>query len=312
LVFFEGTLTIKVNVRGGPGTTYDSLGQLNQGEKVQVLHKDKSGGWYEIVYAAVTEGRGWVAAQYVQLPAGTEIPLDATPTPSGPIGEVIQRLNVRSGPATSYDSLGVLEAHATVSLTGKNSTASWFQIAYTAGPGGKGWVTAQYVQTQAAAELPVLDEFGTPAAVATANGGPSSPVFTPTPTLGPAFTDGDSRTSPSVQVVFSAIGTHRIDWTSQVSAPEGDPEDWVEFTPFASSGTQANIVLSLVCQGNGSLQVELWQGESLVNGWGSLTCNGKDTNVGLAAGYAYVLRLAPMEGEGLRLINYTLTVVNEP
>jgi uncharacterized protein YgiM (DUF1202 family) len=308
----EGTLTIKVNVRSGPGTSYDSLGLLNAGEKVQVVSQDSQGKWYQILYPSSPQGRGWVAAQFVQVAAGTAIPLDATPTPAGPTGHVTQRLNVRSGPGTTFDSLGMLQSGDVVSLTGKNGTASWFQIEYASGPGGHGWITAQYVQTEAAANLPVLDDFGTPVTPGLAGTPSGLAVTTPTPTVGPAFADGDSRAAPAVQVTFSATGTRQFTYSSQVSAPDGDAEDWVGFVPYAASGTDARLLFSLTCSGNGLLTVELWQGGSALSGWGGLECGDVEKPVKLMAGQVYQLRLVPAAGEGLRLVDYVLTVQNLP
>lgn len=305
----QGTLTIKVNVRSGPGTAFAALGLLDAGEKVQVLVRDATGAWYQIVYPAAPGGTGWVAAQFVQLAAGAQVPLDATPTPTGPSGRVLQRLNVRSGPGLSFNSLGTLEPDVTVALTGKNATASWFQIDYPSGPGGHGWVTAQYVQTDASS-LPVLDQFGTP--VAGNASGPTPLPVTATPTIGPAFDDQDSAAHPAVNVTFSTGGTRRFTYSGQVSAPGGDPEDWVEFSPFAVSGSAARLVLSLACSGNGTLTVELQQGGSLLSGWGSLACGDQDKLISLPAGQAVELRLAPAPGQGLRLVNYVLTVENLP
>ncbi len=310
-ILIDGTLTIKINVRSGPGTGYDSLGQLEAGVKVQITARDSAGAWYQILYPAAPQGRGWVAAQYVTVAAGAEIPVDATPTPAGPTGRVVQRLNVRSGPGTTFDTIGLLEAEVVVSLTGKNATASWFQIDYPAGPGGRGWVTAQYIQTDAAADLPVLDDYGnvvTPGA----GGTPSGPIPPPTPTVGPAYADGDSSASPAIRVTFSGTSTRQFVYSSQVSAPDGDAEDWVEFTPYSASGTNARLDMSLACAGNGALTVELWQGGAPLSGWGALACGEAGKSILLPAGLVYQVRLAPAAGEGLRLAAYTLTVQNDP
>jgi len=310
-ILIDGTLTIKVNVRSGPGTGYDSLGQLEAGTKVQITARDSQGAWYQILYPAAPQGRGWVAAQYVTVAAGAEVPVDATPTPAGPTGRVVQRLNVRSGPGTTFDTLGLLEPGVVVSLTGKNATASWFQIDYPAGPGGRGWVTSQYIQTDAAADLPVLDDYGnvvTPGA----GGTPSGPFLSPTPTVGPAYADDDSSVSPAIRVTFSATGTHQFVYSSQVSAPQGDAADWVEFTPYTASGTNARLNMSLACTGNGALTVELWQGGAPLSGWGALACGETGKSVLLPAGRVYQMHLAPASGDGLRLVAYTLTVQNNP
>lgn len=307
----DGTLTTQVNVRAGPGTSFDSLGLLSQGVAVQVFARDAGTKWYQIAFPSAPTGRGWVAAQYVTLAAEAEVPVDATPTPTGPTGKVLIRLNVRSGPGTNFDSLGTLEAETTVALTGKNTTASWFRINYPSGPGGSGWVTAQYIQTDASASLPVLDDYGnvvTPGAQETGSG----PALAPTPTVGPAYADNDSPSAPGAQVVFSAAGTRQIVYTSQVSAPDGDPEDWIEFTPYAVSGGEARVYFSLTCSGNAALTVELWQNNAPLAGWGSLACGDSGVIVSLPAGLPVQVRLTPTTGENPRLAIYMFTVRNLP
>ena len=305
----EGTLTIKVNVRSGPGTAFSSLGLLDADEKVQVLFSDPTGKWYQVLYPAAPDGFGWVAAQFVRVPVWTQVPRQATPTPAGPSGRVLQRLNVRSGPGLTFDSLGLLEPDGMVSLTGKNSTASWLQIVYPAGSGGRGWVTAQYIQADASS-LPVLDDYGTP--VASDLSGPTALPVTPTSTVGPAYADNDSPANPAVSVTFSASGTQQFTYSSQVSAPQGDPGDWLAFTPYAINGPDARLVFSLACSGNGTLTVELWQGGSMLPGLGALSCGALAELIMLPAGQAYELHLVPAPAEGLRLVDYILTVQNLP
>ena len=306
----EGTLTIKVNVRSGPGTSYDSLGLLEAGEKVQITFQDATGTWYRILYPGAPGGTGWVAAQYFQIDAGTQVPQAATPTSTGPQGRVLQLLNVRSGPGMSFDSLGMLQPNATVALTGKDATASWFQIDYPSGPGGRAWVTAQYVQTEASGSLPVLDAYGTPVPAGTA--GPVTTPQTPTPTVGPALNDGDSAANPAVQVTFSVAGTRQFTYSGQVSAPAGDPEDWVEFTPYAINASQASLLFSLTCSGNGTLTVTLERAGASLAGWGRLACGDQNKLITLPAGQPIELQLVPAPGDGLQLVNYVLTVENLP
>jgi hypothetical protein len=196
-------------------------------------------------------------------------------------------------------------------LTGKNTTASWFQINYPTGPGGRAWVTSQYIQTDAAPDLLVLDDYGivvTPGAAGTSSG----PVILPSPTVGPAYNDGDSSLSPAIRVTFSYSGTHQFVYSSQVSTPQGDNEDWVEFTPYTASGTNARLNFSLACTGNGTLTVELWQGGTLLSGWGALACGEEGKSILLSADQDYLLRLAPAAGDAIRLVAYTLTIQNNP
>jgi uncharacterized protein YraI len=307
----QGTLTIKVNVRSGPATSYAALGQLDAGGKVQVTRRDATGGWYRILYPAGPGGNGWVAAQYVTLAAGVQVPQDATPTPSGPQGRVLQLLNARSGPGTTYDSLGMLQPNTTVALTGKDGSAAWFQISYPKGPGGRAWVTSQFVQTDSSGQLPVLDAYGTPIP---ANGttGPAAGQPAATATVGPAFNDGDSAAHPAIQVTFSTSGTRQIIYSGQVSSPQGDPEDWVEFTPFAVNSNNAMLVFSLTCSDNGRLTVALDRSGSPITSWGTLACGDHNKLITLPAGQPIEMELAPAPGQGPQLVNYILTVENMP
>ncbi len=293
------------------GLPMTSLGQLEAGGKVRITARDSLGAWYQILFPESPQGRGWVTAQYVSLAPGVVVPLEPTPTPAGPTGRVIQKLNVRSGPGTTFDTLGVLEPGVTVSITGKNTTSSWFQIVFPAGPLGRGWVTSQYIQADAAADIPVLDDFGkavTPAAFGT----PSSPEPIPSPTVSPAIADGDSSGNPAIQVTFSAGGTHLFVYSSAVSAPQGDAEDWVNFTPYSVTEKNARLIFGLTCSGNGTLTVDLWQAGTLLSGWGKLGCGDSEKSILLTSGLSYNLQLSPGAGIGLQLISYSLTVQNLP
>lgn len=309
-----GLLTAEVNVRAGPGTTYESLGLLGSSEAVQINLQSDDGQWYRILYPDAPDGYGWVSAKYVTLSEPTSFfaTVPNQQIPRGVIyGRVLQRLNVRAGPGTTFEALGLLEADAIVVLKGKNTSASWFQIEYPLGTQGRGWVTAQYVQTDQADSLPVLDEYGTP--VSTGTPGPLALPVTPTPTVGLAAADEDSASAPAVRVIFSSGGTRRFTYSSQVSAPEGDAEDWVEFIPFASlPGTSARLRLSLECLGNETLTVELWSGGAPLEEWGTLVCGSRDQVLVVPAGVSYQFRLAIAPGETLRLVHYFLSVENLP
>ena len=53
-----------VNVRGGPGTNYDVLGRLQQGQTYPVTGKNAAGDWWQFDY----NGRsGWVSGQNVNV-----------------------------------------------------------------------------------------------------------------------------------------------------------------------------------------------------------------------------------------------------
>jgi uncharacterized protein YraI len=68
-----------VNVRKGPGTNYDLLGKLNQGEKAVARGKSADGKWWQISFSS---GVGWVLGEYVRANAAAEkLQLAAAPPP---------------------------------------------------------------------------------------------------------------------------------------------------------------------------------------------------------------------------------------
>ncbi len=308
----DGIVTAQINVRSGPKVGYSSLGILESGQTIQILGRDQSGDWYVIAYPSGPQGRGWVTAAYVQAGDTAGLPVvEIQDSDPGVTGKATQQLNVRSGPGTDYNVLGMIQPDTVMLLTGKNENATWLQIEYAGGPGGRGWVTAAYVQANDTASLPLLNASGTPVTPGTAEA-TSIPV-TPTPTIAPASADGDSSAAPAARVTFSPSGLRQFSYSSDLSSPQGDAEDWVEFTPYASlAGSPARILLSLACNGNGKLTVELWRNGAPLKDWSGLVCGDRDELLDLAAGQAYQFRLRADSGEGLRYVHYTLIVRNAP
>ena len=58
-----------VNVRAGPAIGYALLGTLDKGQSATVRGKSSDGNWWQIAYAAGTNGVGWVFGEYVQANA---------------------------------------------------------------------------------------------------------------------------------------------------------------------------------------------------------------------------------------------------
>lgn len=83
-----------LNVRSGPGTVYDRIGQVQQGNQLALLARNAAGDWYQV--CCVNGQPGWVAADLVQpsspaegvpvalkiLPTPTPVPVTPTFTPS--------------------------------------------------------------------------------------------------------------------------------------------------------------------------------------------------------------------------------------
>lgn len=100
-----------------------------------------------------------------------------TGTPSGPFIRVNldqEQINVRSGPGTDYEIIGVLVAGQIAPANGKSSAGLWIQVDYPGVPGGVAWVYSPLVTLTRGGELAILEPPPT-----------STPMVTPTvdPTL---------------------------------------------------------------------------------------------------------------------------------
>lgn len=293
-----GTTTTQINVRAEPHSASSVLGLLGASTAVQILGKDPNGNWYQIVYEVGEAGTGWVASEYVRVENTGAIPVVGG-SDSEVTASVREQINVRRGPGTDFDSLGTLNARDVVTLTGKDGLGAWLQIAFKAGPGGKGWVAASFLEAPATDGLPIVAESGEVIGTSTPTGVP----LVPTQTLVPARDDGDSAEVPAFEIAFGPSGVGSTFYSSDVSTPEGDAVDWIRFTPY-----YGNITISLACTGNGPLALELRQaGEVLAEGQ-LLTC-GETRELTLVGGRAYTLRLTLAAGSfELTYSRYTVSL----
>jgi hypothetical protein len=130
-------------------------------------------------------------------------------------------LNVRSGPGSpDYEILGSLEPGTELTLLARSPDGEWFQIAYPAVTGGRGWVIGEFLELQGSPPdlLPI----------ATVPPTPTPTLSAPTPTLSP---------SPSPPAATSCIEL----------PPKGDPEagtlepDRAETYCFVADGQEVTL-----------------------------------------------------------------------
>jgi hypothetical protein len=92
-----------------------------------------------------------------------DTPILETVTPALPYGLTLAQINVRSGPASSFPSYGLIEKKQTVTILGQTLNGLWFQIQYPAAPNGVAWVSSVYVQVMKSIKgLPYFDNMGNP------------------------------------------------------------------------------------------------------------------------------------------------------
>ena len=79
-VFITVTYTEPMNVRGGPSTSYDILGQINPGDILPALGISPGREWIQVSYPGGPNGIGWVYAAYVSISGGELRIVEPPPT----------------------------------------------------------------------------------------------------------------------------------------------------------------------------------------------------------------------------------------
>ena len=124
-----------------------------------------------------------------EAPPAQETPPPDTPTtaPSGPSVMVDVNLNVRTGPGTNYDRIGVVPEGTSVDIVGRTADSAWWQISYADGPDGRGWISAGYGTATNTETVPVV-EAPPPPTPSAPTPAPTSPAPAPAPTATYQFT----------------------------------------------------------------------------------------------------------------------------
>ncbi len=314
----SGYVNSNINVRSGPGQSYDSLGLIPPATTVFVVGKDSTGEWLLVQYETAPLGVGWVTSQYVVVtgnqsrlpvldipPYVAATPTSAVtqmPTPSGALSaQTTQQVNVRSGPGTVYDTLGQIASGQTVAITGRNETSTWLQIAYAESPDGRGWVAALYLRLgDDLADLPFLDQNGNPLTVLDESGNLQA-----TPTPGPVANDSDSASRPAASLSINPYTSRLVSFQNAVSAPQGDASDTILLT--VDGQQPVKVQLSLNCTGMGDVRVTASGDANLLPGWPLDACSSQAVVFTFQPGVVYLMEIAAGEpGDGPVSVQYVL------
>ncbi len=322
----SGTTGAQVNLRAAPSSMADSLGLLEFGARVQVIGRDSTGQWLMIIYPENSSSTAWVAAAFItlegreisslpvmsaSLPGATPQP-EASATSDARFATIQVTINVRSGPASTFASLGMIEAGKVVILTGRNETNTWYRIQYPIGTQQVGWVAAAYVEEANLQGLPYYDNQGNLLYAPEGGSSPGQPSLTPT-SFSPAAGDGDSEQNPAVRLEFSPLGAETFSYSSDLSSPNGDDADWVVFVPYIPTPEAGYVYLRLDCEGNGGITASLRKDGLPVPEAPQLLCGQYGLALKVLGGQEYLLVLrADGSGGPLRYVAYTLTISLKP
>ena len=147
-----GTTKNSLNVRKGAGTSYDKLGSLKKGAKVDIVAKT-SNGWYKIKY---NKDFGYVSGSYVTIGSSTP----TTPTTGETEYTANYNLKVRAAASTSSKQIGSVKKGAKVEIVAKTTNNAWYKIKYN---NGYGYIAAQYVTVKSTTDTPTTPEVKYPA-----------------------------------------------------------------------------------------------------------------------------------------------------
>lgn len=162
------TVLGEMNIRGGPGTDYEVVGETVAGEEFAITGKNVDGNWWQIDFQGQA---GWIYAPFVVAAEAEEVPVVDTAMAETPVAEeettetvppaevpIVTAggdLNVRSGPGEEYDRIGgALDGEEFV-ITGKNEDGEWWRIDF---DDQTGWIYAPFTTVTNAENVPIVGD----------------------------------------------------------------------------------------------------------------------------------------------------------
>jgi uncharacterized protein YraI len=163
--------TTNTDIHSGPGPDYYIYGILEVAESAGVLGVSQDGLWWLITVPFDEEVQGWVTREAVVAQNVDGVPVidpesssdvGATITPTGATATAITNVNIRNGPGTEYQKIGLFELNQTAEVVGLSDDGQWWLIMLAGVEGEQGWVSAQYVIAENTNDVPVVGPEGDP------------------------------------------------------------------------------------------------------------------------------------------------------
>ncbi len=116
-------VVVRLNVRAGPGTGYDIVGTLSNGNVVQLLGRNEAGTWWALCCVGEDSQPGWVSAQFIK-PGGSRTDVNN----ALPILQNLTDLKSLAVPEASASAVdaAIVEENATVDATELTLTVTQF------------------------------------------------------------------------------------------------------------------------------------------------------------------------------------------
>lgn len=219
----------EVNLRSGPGTNYDIVGSVNQGESLTLL--DITGDWYQVKTPAGL--LAYIKASFTEkTEKAAPVPVPSQPAP--PISTSINQVEVisgtvylRSGPGSNFAQIGSVSEGDILSVLGQEG--DWYKIRKSDGSSAyiAGWLVSSTDIAIPALAIPNSNPNGVPApAIPNINPigvpNPATPIGNPTG-IPQVILDGrqltfevppvieNGRTLVPLRAIFEAMGAS-VNW----------------------------------------------------------------------------------------------------
>ena len=249
------------------------------------------------------------------FPTQTLVPPTATPSFEPIEGQTTSLVNVRQEPSAASIQIGEVAIFDKVQIIGKDPSSKWWLIEFPASPSGQGWVTVEFILvTLDTSRVPVVNAAiggGNPVPTTGASGteGAAIPTSAPAAVFVTAPDDGDSSESPALHITLSTE-TPFLEYRSDISATEGDSDDWIQFVFDGSFGAEKHTNVVMQCSGSGKLNLELLQNNVTLQTWTGLNCDRPhQLQLYLYASAPYTMHFfTTSENGALEYVAYSVTV----
>ena len=253
-----------VNVRVGPGESYNVLKAIGQGTRARIMGIGPDENWYLVDIDGLDQ-LGWIREDLTVLVGSLDNVKRITAEEIAMLPVAIANtalLNVRSGPDTTYGLVTTISEGTWVEVIGVNAQSDWFKVKYN-DAGGQGWIYREL--TYLAGPLSSVTQTasaGSPTSTQPASTQPAAP--TPQPASTPQVAVG----SITVDLSLPSNGTIdlEVSWTDAGACTELYRIYYRSNTDSATYFSLETAVLASTANSK-SLSFQTLPGSSLISAW---------------------------------------------
>ena len=253
-----------VNVREGPGESYNVLKAVGQGTRARIMGIGPDENWYLVDIDGLDQ-LGWIREHLTVLVGSLDNVKRITAEEIAMLPVAIANtalLNVRSGPDTGYGLVTTVSVGTWVEVIGVNAQSDWFKVKYD-DVGGQGWIYRELTYlTGPLSSVTQSASAGIPTSTQPASTQPAAPI--PQPASTPQVAVG----SITVDLSLPSNGTIdlEVSWTDAGACSELYRIYYRSNTDSATYFSLETAVLASTANTK-SLSFQTLPGSSLISAW---------------------------------------------